>query len=767
MVVRALSVQSNKGRSVFTTRVKTLSVVMFFFATSSSDAQTYYYNQDIKALFQTNCSSCHNARSGANVPDWLDYQTAFNFSSAISTEVTKGTMPPGGGISSTDAQKIIAWVSGGALQDAGGGNTTGGTTTGTTTGGGTTTGAGTTTGGSGTTTGGSTTGGGGITCTHYGEYLDSSTNTCKCPPNYELLSGYVGGGSICTPKNPTYSGSTSKTDFFQSPGDASYNGYPSCGPNRIAIASNNVPYDISSSYYPNSSVTSPSLPGAQNPGLNYSYAQKANAGPTPFPVYLYPHGSRCACTYQTFGGTSLTPLVSIGHASTVVPAIPADHYIAIMSVTSASQHTNNPIAYSPVAIDLDPTGSTEGRQGSEILAGTAQCGCPNLNEVLTPTSTANLNIPQGAYCRSIFADPATGIISDKNVVLVIFNPTIHDVSGSSQVQNRSSEPQDSGKIISKIALPASTGSIQTQTYSRRIWTCASGYVIDPTTSPATCTQPNAVLTEHQCSNGAAGGLPSAVSSSIGGPDPLNQFNNAVNKKLSCCMHDHTKGYQNFKFDCIDNSALGIYHDFDELWTKGDSANDGGQLNAVVLSNASGKLITGFYTLDGKRCDQYSEFGDQLYVVSVNPKATATPAPAIGTWQVTPPAPPSPERAMNTVGVTSGLGIPSTAAQRLACPLVVRAAITAHCSTINPPLPAVQTYYKNGTQNRCTAADKITVYLQIKQVTEIVGKQTMKTFDAFMSPASAIQFDVGKIIAGNNAGQCPDGATRVGSQCVYQ
>jgi len=760
---------------VFTTKEKIIFVVLTFIFLPVQSGATYYYNQDIKPIFQVSCSGCHNAKSGANVPDWSLYSNAFAYSGAISTEVSHHTMPPDGSLSSTDTQKIIDWVNSGALQDSSSGSGTGTSTdTGTGTGVGTSTG---TASGTGTTTGTGT--GAGTTCTHYGEYFDSASNSCRCPPNYILLAGYVGGGSVCTPKNPNYVGSTTKSDFFQSAGDPSYNGFPSCGPNRIAITANNVPYDISSSYYPNSSVTSPAVPGSLNAssGLNYQFAQPVGSSPA-LPQYLYSTGSRCACTYQTFGGTAnpLVPLSSTGKASTIVPSIPADYFSIIKSVTATTQHSSTPMAYSPVAIDLDPTGSTDGRQGSEILAGKSQCGCPNLNEVMVPTYPSSTATPQGAYCRSIFADPLTGVVSDPNVVLVAFNPAIHDISGSSQIQNRSSEPQipsSSGAIIAKIALPNSVGTAQTQTYNRKIWTCASGYSIDTVSVPghAICAEPNAsggTMNQHQCSDGSGGGLASAVSSSIsgGGTSLALQFNNAVNKKLSCCMHERTKGAQNFKFDCVDNSALNTYHDFDDLWTRGDPGSDGGQLNAIVLGNASGKMITGFYTLEGKRCDQYSEFGGKIYSARVDPKATSTPPPPLGTWSVDAPSPPN-GKALNSVETTTGLGIPTTASERLACPIVVRSAITAHCSTTNPPLPAVQTYFKNGSQNRCTVADKITVYLQVKQVTEIVGQKPMKTFDTFMSPNAAVQFDVGKLVGANNGGQCPDGTTRVGNQCVYQ
>jgi len=587
-------------------------------------------------------------------------------------------------------------------------------------------------------------------CQLFGQYPDpSNPGNCICPPKY------TANQSACRPNNPTYAGSNLKTDFFQTTDPARVaesNGYPICGPNRIAIGANNTPLDISSSMTPNSTVSVDPFPGDPGylPGPSHATYLYATKDSNSLPVYLYPQGSRCACTKRSFGGFNSTDPMpaatnSIGTISPFASPIPPDHYTAISSVTSMSQHGSNPMQYSPVAIDRDPSGSVDGRQGIEFLNDNATCGCPNINETMVLTNPNYPNTPQGSYCISLFADPATGIIADKNVVLVTYNPSLHNKTGSSQVYSvEPKDPDDTSpetNIISKIALPTSIGSVKTQTYTRRIWTCAAGFIINRSTTPFTCLEPNTTMATHSCSDGTSAGLPSAVSTEIAGPDPYTQFKNAVNKKLNCCLNDHTKGLNNYKFDCIDNSAENNtpYTSFDTLWSGSDFAGDGGQPFGIILSNASGKPISGYYTVKGVRCDQYSEFfGDGRY------------------------------------SKLPGYAQPSSQKEKEACPILVRAAITATCSKTNPPLPAIQTYYEDTSigagligRHRCTSAEKITMHIQIKQVTPISGVKPMKTYDTVASPSEAANINVKKIIGAKNAAECSDGSTRVGSQCIYQ
>ena len=105
------------------------------------------------------------------------------------------------------------------------------------------------------------------------------------------------------------------------------------------------------------------------------------------------------------------------------------------------------------------------------------------------------------------------------------------------------------------------------------------------------------------------------------------------------------------------------------------------------------------------------------------------------------------------------------ADRIRCPVLVRAAIKAKCGA-NPALPAVQTTLTDSSnQTRCSAADKIEVHVRVEQVTELVGKPVMKIQDSVLSQSTAGNISVKSMIETANGGDCPPSTKKVGDQCL--
>lgn len=78
---------------------------------ASPDEPKYYL--DIKPLFVTYCSNCHNQNWPAK--NWLDYDTAYRNRDTIKLRVSNFTMPPGRDkMSAVDQKLLLLWISDGA-----------------------------------------------------------------------------------------------------------------------------------------------------------------------------------------------------------------------------------------------------------------------------------------------------------------------------------------------------------------------------------------------------------------------------------------------------------------------------------------------------------------------------------------------------------------------------------------------------------------------------------------------------------------------------
>lgn len=292
--------------------------------------------------------------------------------------------------------------------------------------------------------------------------------------------------------------------------------------------------------------------------------------------------------------------------------------------------------------------------------------------------------------------------------------------------------------------------------------CANGYVYNRI---ARVCQPPELLTG--CSEGGGNVPPSEVAPTIRtGSDTglVGAFRNAVNKKLSCCLNGNPRDFVGRKFDCVDNN-LAAPTGFDALWASTDADVDGGQLNALVLAGAGGIPLIGFYSVDGKRAPQFSEFSaDAITRVVIDPKTNS-----IQTTRDTIPKPAGAafDDIVNRLGSRS---VPTSVQDRMRYPILVRAAAIYDCPR-NPihvgPLRTLQTVTAGSvTKEICPVAATIKIHFRIEQVSEILGTPPMKTIDSIVDQSQRDALSVEKILERKYGPPCAPGLIRQGDACVY-
>ncbi len=574
----------------------------------------------------------------------------------------------------------------------------------------------------------------------------SASAQVTCPPGWSPF----GDGTKCRPS------SLPSTDYFYPTGNDQR---PICGSDdghgnyRIPVLPTFEPLLISTSTTPNSSIGYTGTSGIESVPTTKSTTDSA---------YLYESLTRCVCMNgnPVLPDTTLAPnkdtdrFTPGGNFHPNYTRIYPDTYDVI-----STQNQNATIKYNMVAYTADE--SKEGRDGINFSGNAsgvpARCGCPNSNE--TPVSNGSGTGIIGVHC-----EPKLG--ASQGRILTTYSSSFHGPSANAvfggvmgnQVQDASDESLDGMSVVSKILIPTHSGG--TQLYQRKIWTCAPPY--KTSSSSQSCVAPT--MTDHACSNGGGTAqLASPVSVEVTGQDAVIRFDNTINKKLACCMNSMSTVNNSgafIKFDCVDNSS-NTYTNFDSLWGSADSSNDGGQSNALVLSGSLGKYLTGFYTVDGVRCDEYSEFADSYAPTKVikGSGGTWVTQTVSGSTTITPPS------ALRSI--FSSKKVPSTALEMKRCPIVARAAMVATC----PPkteLPVVQkTYVDSSGLKHCSSASGIQVHVRIEQIFEIEGMPKMKTVDTVAERRLASSISVESIISNKNGGACPGGATKQGDVCVYQ
>jgi hypothetical protein len=328
-----------------------------------------------------------------------------------------------------------------------------------------------------------------------------------------------------------------------------------------------------------------------------------------------------------------------------------------------------------------------------------------------------------------------------------------------------------GKIVSKIRLPSSaTSTAASNTYSRGIWKCNISYVLKP---DGKCVFDRAL---HMCSTG------SKVSSTIGGADDSARFANTKNKKLACCMNGFgslSTSAIGDRFDCVENVDKN-YASFNDLWSSTDDAADGGQMNAMILADASGKTISGFYTENGVRCGEFSEFSaDPIQPGRINPVLSGgqmnrvAGASAGAAFEIVGGQIPRPNGASYSLMV-SKLGsmakAPTTPAERRRCPVLVRAAAVVGCpdnsQSANSSLRTFEDATLTPKMRRCSVASSVQVKVRVEQVWEIAGTAKMQPIDTVLDPKSASSLSIDRILQQKYGNACPSGTRRVGDNCLY-
>ena len=363
--------------------------------------------------------------------------------------------------------------------------------------------------------------------------------------------------------------------------------------------------------------------------------------------------------------------------------------------------------------------------------------------------------------------PFGNLASDPNKVFAVFDP----INDATQVQTGSTEPIKAGttsQIVSKVSLPINQFSSSTlNSYNRHIWKCQIGYTLD---SNGNC-QFNAA--NHACDS------TSPVSAGA-------SWDEIINKKLACCMNQSdasTTSSTNVKFDCIDNTAS--TSNFNDLWSSSDTESEGGQPNALLLA-VNGKPITGFYTLNGARCNEYTEFGlNQIPTGIIDPTqmqvipARFGPRMIIyGSFQQTGSIAQPTGSGWNTIldgisaaGKTVAISDPgSDMTGAIRCPILVRAALEVHCPKMTAVNNSPQYTIKDSDGVlRCPAAQSIQVHIRAEQVFQILGQPPMNPVDTIVDQKNAASISIDRILsqkAAASGNPCLPGMHMASSGCRY-
>ena len=567
-----------------------------------------------------------------------------------------------------------------------------------------------------------------------------------CPPGYEEYPNKSDPAWKCRPKLPS-------KEFTRNA-----DGYPVCTGGSALSARIAVQYGASSISAGNYSGSELPLYSAtskwMNGTVNYKYAKQMGTTPNEYPFYLYSDQTHCYCANAALKSP---PLAAVSSANSIsrVSGLSPDTYDIISKQTGGFPDSN----YGLVAVHKDS--SKDGRLGAEISAGNSVCACPNVNEVPTAVSATEPRL--GVVCA-----PPAALRSDANRAFTRFDP----VKDATFVLNSANEPKDSSGVIQKeISLPASMAAPSSMVkYTRRIHKCQIGYVLDKTNFK--CVWDAAA---HQCDSTSP--LPAKTRENQSFP----AWSQVVNKRVACCTNDMDANTisSSVKFDCVDNTAQAKTATFNELWAADPSAL-GGQMNAVVLSTGNYQPLTGWYTQDGRRCSEFSEFSTIAIVPgTVAPFSTAGQKEvATAPWLATGSAIPMPsglafDDVVSKLGAkakgpnpSSGTAIELNNARR--CPLLVRAALITRCPG-NPPAGTNSPRFtvKDASNiTRCPSADVAQVQIRVEQVYRIVGEPQMAPVDTILDQKSASTLNVGDIIRTKNGGKCLPGLNASGSNCSY-
>ena len=556
--------------------------------------------------------------------------------------------------------------------------------------------------------------------------------------------------------------------------------WPVCGKNRIAVSGDGN--------FTVTTASSSSFPNAVDEYGGYKYVWSAGGSPQ----YGFVVGSRCACLTDSINPVRTVPWISnTSRTPSELDALSSGPRFYPSTYAEISQPYNASNPYGPVVVSTNTTGFDPRTYTllfpSGGIAPSSACSCPNINEKaerIDPNDDLS-----GSVCKSMVMtddQPRPGFPDSNGVslprVLAVYKLPVNgnpDTFYSNQKMSSWKAANDGlpGSDISSILLPVSSDDQKTtQAYSRRIWTCAAPYELELASGRCIYSRDH-----HGCNSGGAGILNSPYIDASPSPSAAG-FDNLVNKKLACCLNSYfldpstrsgsADAYS--KFDCIDNSDPNhaVYPNFDALWASADDDLDGGQLNALALFNGSHQPLTGFYSLTGIRCGEFSEFAGPLQPQQVDPVVFNSQQNNVGGGGIKnlgAPLPlPSNSAYTNLSLKVQGLGrrVPTTAQEMRSCPVLVRAAMEAQCPAFKEP-PYVQITDPNDqTTKRCPVASSILIHVRIEQLFSISGQASLKAVDSTLTENQALGINISDIIATKTGSTCPPGTYRDGDLCVY-
>lgn len=649
-----------------------------------------------------------------------------------------------------------------------------------------------------------------VLCNKEGQYMDDTLG-CTCPAGYALWPDPSAANAKCRPILPVSAPTLPQTSSEYRRGTAGIEeGYPVCGPGRLPVRNDFSIMTVASSSVPrtDSRVEGTGYINGPYPYATPAVSPGAPTGPTPPPHYLYWDYPRCTCA----GTVAPTPTVH-NHGNptnpiTVMSKTVSGNTVArfvddtMYSIVASGWNGRPIVPFGPVPIMNDETAGLDPRLGTYYSASSgpsSSCHCPNVNEVAVRLdSTDPLS---GSRCVPAVI-PAPG--DPASIKLITFNRQFHDAGGSSIVMNRAGEAKDSsGNIIRYINMPskADTYAPAPSPYERGIWVCQAPYTFNPATGACS----------YQAGDNACD-QSSEISNWVSGTGAAQRWGNTVNKKLNCCGFQFgtapTLGAAPVKFDCIANEHL-KFPDFNTLWASKDDDDDGGQLNAIVLHSGGGnrgygRELTGWYTLDGQRCDQYPSLSATAITPGmINPNLITAQQGQLasgvfqaagnvrysiwsgGAWT---PASPANTIQMPTgsawTDVTSKLagrpGMQSppnpssgSAAEVLKarqCPIYVRAAAIYGCqeNAIGSAEKRLfrQTDAAGRTKFRCAAASRTQIHVRVEQVFQIMGTKPLQTIDSILDDSQTRTITLKELWEVNGFGRCPAGGKRVGDGCAW-
>lgn len=567
----------------------------------------------------------------------------------------------------------------------------------------------------------------------------SPSTPVTCP------SGWTAGPGKCIPPAPS-------AEYFNDP----VSGYPVCGSGRVPAKPGTQgikTLDLATSNLPRSTATSVTP--------TYGVIQYATTvGSTP--QYMYAGHNRCVCAARNFPYTAPVSAAP----SPIGPTVPdstdklfiSDDYNTVLN-TSNNNPAKLPVVpiYSGSDLSASITNPPDARPGVVWKANNGMCGCPNFNEKMVPI-VDNSSTPVGAYCYPV----APG--------LALSQVTAGDIPNN--VMHLEQEPTLNGQVARFIKIPDLNGTLHL--YERKIWKCADASKMF-NRNTGVC---ETALPFHKAGVDDPSVPPSEVSPRIGGADPVARWNNTINKKMAVCLNGFglatdinatTPGTP--KLDCIDNSMV-TYVDFNDLWSSTDVTAEGGLPNAVVLANADGQPISGFYSLEGQRCPNCNEFAGPIQPAMINPKGTlhendspVSTGPALLLPGERNGSDSAVYQDMKTKFTGQNKMVPTSTADRRKWPILVRTAAVYRCpdhvgtagsniavSEVKDPVTGKRV------SARCTAAADIKIHMRIEQITEIKGLPKMAVQDSVISGSNS-SLSIQRVIAEKFGAECPTGMRR--------